>query len=404
MEYLEGEDLSAWVRRRGPLSVELAVELLLQACEAIAEAHGLGIVHRDLKPANLFCIRKADGLLSIKVLDFGISKLTGATGSIMPMSMTASSATIGSPLYMSPEQMQSARSVDARTDIWSLGVVLFELLTGTVPFTGETLPEVAIRVATYPMPSLSALRPGVPAGIAAAIAKCLQKDRTGRFANVAALAIALAPFGPKRCEGSLDCILRVTRGAGRATKELAPPSSDGEIRPSPTGTLSTWGRTGSKGGRSGTQALAVIIAGVFIAGAVLWLARGKAAPSPSDELSRVEIRTNTGAPGPAESPSDSVAALPRTNASAGVSSTAAGSASVPVVPGARDAPERNGPAGVAPYKPNPYVSIRPEAAKRSPPASSNVRSPPIAPTTIAPAPPPAAASDSVILDALGGRL
>src|SRR5207302_10420136 len=111
MEYLDGGDLAAWVQQRGPLPIEQAVEFVLQACEAIADAHGLGIVHRDLKPANLFCIRRSDGQLSIKVLDFGISKLTGLAGSGRELALTRTAAVMGSPLYMSPEQMQSSREV-----------------------------------------------------------------------------------------------------------------------------------------------------------------------------------------------------------------------------------------------------------------------------------------------------
>src|SRR6188768_2962187 len=116
MEYLEGYDLSTWLQQRGPLPVEQAVEFILQACEAIAEAHALGIVHRDLKPANLFVIQRADGVLSVKVLDFGISKATGLIGS---GDMTTTSAVMGSPYYMSPEQMGSTKDTDTRADIWA---------------------------------------------------------------------------------------------------------------------------------------------------------------------------------------------------------------------------------------------------------------------------------------------
>src|SRR3984885_7032800 len=125
MEHLDGEDMAAWIKERGALPVEQALDFVLQACVAVADAHALGIVHRDLKPANLFCIRRSDGQLSIKVLDFGISKMTDLTGSGQG-SMTRTSALMGSPLYMSPEQMRSSKDVDAKTDIWALGVILFE--------------------------------------------------------------------------------------------------------------------------------------------------------------------------------------------------------------------------------------------------------------------------------------
>src|SRR3954463_12881127 len=112
MEYLEGLDLGAWLQQRGPLPVSQAVEFLLQACEAIAEAHALGIVHRDLKPANLFVIRRPDGGLSVKVLDFGIAKRIGAARGA---NITSTAAVMGSPLYMSPEQLNSSKDADART-------------------------------------------------------------------------------------------------------------------------------------------------------------------------------------------------------------------------------------------------------------------------------------------------
>src|SRR6266511_1188050 len=133
MEYLEGGDLSQVLQSRGALPVEDAVEYVLQTCEAIAHAHVLGIVHRDLKPANLFLIRRPDGTAAIKVLDFGISKVMPAKGSSSDNAMTRTRAVMGSPLYMSPEQMTSTRDVDGRTDIWALGVILYELLSGQPP-------------------------------------------------------------------------------------------------------------------------------------------------------------------------------------------------------------------------------------------------------------------------------
>jgi serine/threonine-protein kinase len=224
MEHLQGSDLSTWLTQKGALAVEQAVEFILQAGEAVAEAHGLGIVHRDLKPANLFVVRGADGLYSVKVLDFGISKVARADGA-PDMAMTKTTAVMGSPLYMSPEQMTSSRNVDARTDIWALGIVLYELLSGSLPFTGETLPEVCVKIATYPPAPLRSLRPEVPAGVEAAIARCLEKDPKRRYANVAELAAALVEFGPKRAKASAERILRVIQNAGLATSDVAIPPS-----------------------------------------------------------------------------------------------------------------------------------------------------------------------------------
>jgi serine/threonine protein kinase len=163
MEYLEGGDLAAWLRERGPLPIQQAVEFVLHACVAVAEAHGVGIVHRDLKPANLFCVLRPDGQLSIKVLDFGISKRTdtGKLSETPVMSVTRTATILGSPLYMSPEQMQSAKGADAQSDIWALGVILYEFLTGRVPFDGEAATEIAVKVATLQPLPIRALRPEI---------------------------------------------------------------------------------------------------------------------------------------------------------------------------------------------------------------------------------------------------
>jgi eukaryotic-like serine/threonine-protein kinase len=213
MEYLEGQDLAAWVRTTGAMAVPAAVEFLLQACEAIAEAHALGIVHRDLKPANLFVTRRADGSHCIKVLDFGISKLT-LPGGGPDLGMTKTASVMGSPLYMSPEQMSSTRNVDMRTDIWALGVILYETLTGRVPFDAETMPQLCGMILQDPPRPLRDLRPDVPEALQAVVFHCLEKKRENRFSNVADLAFALAPFGAPAAARSAERISRVLGAAG----------------------------------------------------------------------------------------------------------------------------------------------------------------------------------------------
>jgi serine/threonine-protein kinase len=195
MEYLEGHDLSVVRARACPLEISQAVDYVLQAASALAEAHALGFVHRDVKPANLFLARQRDGSACIKVLDFGISK-TNSMASESRSSVTKTSAVMGSAEYMSPEQMRSSRDVDERTDIWSLGVVLYELLTARVPFAGETITAVCARVFTEAAPSVRELRPDVPPELASVILRCLARDRDDRFATVRELAKALSPFGP----------------------------------------------------------------------------------------------------------------------------------------------------------------------------------------------------------------
>ena len=194
MEYLEGRDLAAQLSRHGPLPVRDAVDYVIQACEAVAASHALGIVHRDLKPANLFLTMRPDGTPSIKVLDFGISKVARAAPGETETGLTGTVQRMGSPSYMSPEQMTSSRDVDGRTDVWALGVVLFELLSGKLPFSGGNVADVGLKVLRDPPASLIALAPTVPKELEVAIVRCLEKKPDDRFDEVDELAEALVPF------------------------------------------------------------------------------------------------------------------------------------------------------------------------------------------------------------------
>jgi serine/threonine protein kinase len=206
MEYLEGSDLDVVIKRQGPLPPAVAASYAIQACEALAEAHSVGIVHRDLKPSNLFLTRRPDGTACIKVLDFGISKLLG-TGP--DFEMTKTETVLGSPLYMSPEQMRSARSVDARSDIWSLGVILYKLTTGKLPFQAESITELVLKVLeTVPAPP-STLRREVSPALDAVILSCLRRNRDERYPNVAELAAALAPLAPPGAGGPIESMSRI---------------------------------------------------------------------------------------------------------------------------------------------------------------------------------------------------
>ncbi|WP_438029363.1 serine/threonine-protein kinase [Sorangium sp. So ce233] len=211
MEYLEGSDLQQTLRQRGPLELEEAVGYVLEACEAIAEAHAAGIIHRDLKPANLFLTRGADGSGMVKVLDFGISKALGepsAAGAEPELGLTKTAMVLGSPLYMAPEQMRSARTVDTRADIWSLGAILYQLLTARVPFDATSLSELILMINTEAPPSPSLFRRDLPPGLEAAILRCLEKDVAKRFRSVAELAGAIVDFGPPLALASLERIER----------------------------------------------------------------------------------------------------------------------------------------------------------------------------------------------------
>lgn len=190
MEYLRGTDLGAWMKKHGAAPCEEACHYVLQACDALAEAHALGLVHRDLKPANLFLTERADGSPLVKVLDFGISK--SLREGVGEHGMTTGHVIMGSPRYMSPEQMKSSRDVDARTDIWALGAVLYELISGRPAFEADTVPGLCAAIATCePAPLAHA-----PSGLGAVVFRCLEKDPARRFPDVAAFCDALLPFVP----------------------------------------------------------------------------------------------------------------------------------------------------------------------------------------------------------------
>ncbi|HEX4405374.1 MAG TPA: protein kinase [Polyangia bacterium] len=190
MEYLQGEDCARLLRQSGPLPAPRAVDIVLQACRGVAVAHAAGIIHRDLKPANLFVTDAGDGSDQIKVLDFGIAKLRPVDGE----AATGTGSTFGTTHYMSPEQARGAADVDPRTDVWSLGVVLYELLGGRRPFDGEQPLNVVHQIFSVAPVELETLRPGLPAGLAAVVAKAMEKDVARRFATIRELADALAPF------------------------------------------------------------------------------------------------------------------------------------------------------------------------------------------------------------------
>ena len=200
MEYLEGEDIAALLRRRGQLPVAEAVGYILQACQAVSEAHALRIVHRDIKPANLF-LTTGPAASVVKVLDFGLSKVLDVGG--IADDVTDSNHVMGSPHFMSPEQIRTPRDVDERTDIWSIGATLFTLLTGRVPFEGQSLMEVCAALLCGPPPRIDPARAAVPTELEAVVLRCLQVDAAARPASVALLARELAGFACPRAAGAV---------------------------------------------------------------------------------------------------------------------------------------------------------------------------------------------------------
>ena len=228
MEYLEGENLADLLDRQGALEIEQAASFLMQCCLALAEVHVADMIHRDLKPGNIFIAQQLDGSPTVKIVDFGISKYIG---SAREHGAVTSPQVLGSPFYMSPEQMR-AEGVDERSDIWGLGAILFEMLTGRPPFLGDTLPEVYSAVLNHPPPPLDSLRPGVPAALEDIVQRCLEKDPAQRYCDVADLAEALAPFaGPMA-----RAVERITRiltnpDAGRVRYSVVPGSGGSAGRP-----------------------------------------------------------------------------------------------------------------------------------------------------------------------------
>ncbi len=195
MELLDGLDLGRLLETRGRLPVVEAVGYVIQALTGIGMAHLMGVVHRDLKPSNLFIAKKHDGGQIVKVLDFGISKATSLEGP-KRQNLTSMGNLIGSPAYMSPEQVSLAPDIDQRADLWAVGVILYQLLTSTLPFASPHVAEVLAFILEKDPPPLSSLRPDVPPGLESVVTRCLAKDPAKRFPSAAELAAALAPFGP----------------------------------------------------------------------------------------------------------------------------------------------------------------------------------------------------------------
>lgn len=204
MEHLAGTDLGRLRRARGRLPPGDAVDAILQACEAVAEAHAMGVVHRDLKPGNLFVVARPDRSLAVKVIDFGLSRADrDARGRLTLTGMVA-----GSPQYMAPEQMQSLKYADHRADIWSIGVILYYLMAGQRPYEGKSIPLMWTAITAGPPPPLRARAPSVPPALDDAVMRCLERDPARRFQSVAELAQALAPFASTRGQMSVGWIVR----------------------------------------------------------------------------------------------------------------------------------------------------------------------------------------------------
>jgi len=193
MEYLEGENLERLLEKVGPLDTREVCSIVLQVCDALADAHSNAIIHRDLKPANIYLMRRPGRPPLVKVLDFGVSKSL-ALNTAPHLKLTQGTMLVGSPLYMSPEQLDFTREIDARSDVWGLGVLMFELLTKQMPFSGESLPQIVRAVMKAERPPLRQLAPNAAEEMERILSGCLAVDPTDRFESAEKLARALRPL------------------------------------------------------------------------------------------------------------------------------------------------------------------------------------------------------------------
>ncbi|XXX79825.1 serine/threonine-protein kinase [Sorangium sp. So ce134] len=416
MEFLEGNNLADEIRARGALPVVEAVGYALQAIEAMAEAHAAGIVHRDLKPANLFLARRPDGGRMIKVLDFGISKsMLGSSRDELALTKTAT--LLGSPLYMSPEQVRCAKDVDARTDVWALGVIVYEMLTGRTPYNGDSVPQLFASLLHETPPTMAQVRADVPRELDAVVMHCLAKDPEQRWRNVGDLAHALLVFGPAGSHVHVERARRVLGLPGAGAPSLSRPSftpgppdatlglpgaitgapsagsrlsipQHGGLSPAASAetgpAVSSWSNTGNapRAGRKGALVGVALAAGAALAslslGAVLFLLFGTTSgggqpPAPA--------ATQPSAPAAPQSPGAAAAEPPATAGGP----AAAGAASA-AVPEAAAAPEP--PASAA--LPQAAAAAEPPAPAGSPAAPAASSAP--APAASRPAAPPASAA------------
>jgi eukaryotic-like serine/threonine-protein kinase len=393
MEYLSGHDLERLVSGRGPLPLHEAADYGLQILDAMAEAHSQGIIHRDLKPANVFRAWGPDDTPIIKVLDFGVAK--AADG----MQSTATNTVMGSPSFMAPEQIVSSKRVDERADIYSIGAVLYFLLTGKPPFDAEQLPALCLKVLNEDPVPPSHLRPDLPPEIDDIILTCMARDQCNRFPNVAELAHALAPFAPEGARPLAQAAARAlawTPGVwepslartGAATVSERRPELAGDgfatqlVRGAPDG--SSIERVGSRRRRVWLAAVAACVSVAAGVGTVATLASSSdhtgrasarpAAPSPRPAAG-APARPGAAIPAPATAASPS-AASPATAASPSAASpTTAASPSAPS-PATAASPSAASPATAAsPSAASPATAASPSAASPATSASPSAASP-----------------------------
>jgi serine/threonine-protein kinase len=347
MELLRGEDLGAKIRREGRLPVPFVADVIVQVCKALRKAHEAGIIHRDLKPANVYLARDDDEQI-VKVLDFGVAKMLGVGDAV---EATRTGVVVGSVHYMSPEQARGMKTIDHRADLWSLGVIAFRALTGQLPFPGDQMGDVIVKICTDPLPLVSKLRPELGPGADAFFQRAFARNPDERFPNARELARAfVAAFSTGAELSSAGLSVAGLGAAARAitlTGESAVPSSSatpagmsvGPSDPTPpvapiyppppiSTTLGGSSQVSVAGPRPTSRkalllAVAACVTGLAIGG-ILAVSRTPAAPAvapPAVEASaRPSATTPTSAPAPTNAPAP--AAEPSATASASAAAPA----------------------------------------------------------------------------------
>ncbi len=337
MEYLEGCDLEELLELQRELPVAEVVDYAIQACEALAHAHAVGIVHRDLKPANLFLACRPDGGNVIKMLDFGISKSLKATPSEKKLT---GQQVLGSPVYMSPEQLRNAQTIDPRADLWSLGVVVYEMLSGTTPFDRDGVGEIFAAILGEDPQPLHERSPKVPRELSDIISKCLKREVEERWQDAGEVAKALLPFGsgawndvvphieqlfararmlkaietPTETRIVVDLIAAAAERARTGARSMPPPSQPAPSQPKPT-VIDTATSTASEAAAfAPKRRLAWIAATVVVVGAIVAIGLAKSGSEPGATRAAANVTAQSVAVPPPPAPPPSAEPAPAASA------------------------------------------------------------------------------------------